>query len=62
MEYGIAGHNLNTHISLKKIWLVNYFFFPVDKQFTNCYINRKAEKINKKIEQHEQPYIKGVKI
>lgn len=38
-------------VSLKKIKLVNYFFFSVDKQFTNCYIKRKAKKINKKIEQ-----------
>lgn len=48
-------------VSLKKIKLVNYFFFSVDKQFANCYINRKAKKINKKYRAKEQPYIKGVK-
>jgi len=46
MRYGETGNNLDIDTSLRKTLLVNYFFFPVDKHFSNCYINRKAE-INK---------------
>ena len=46
MGYGETGNNLDIDTSLRKTLLVNYFFFPVDKHFSNCYINRKAE-INK---------------
>jgi hypothetical protein len=56
MRYGETGNNLEIDISPRKTWLVNYFFFPVDKHFSNCYINHKAEIISINIKQEEQPY------